>query len=65
MQYKEFQELLRCLGYWLQTFNEFDHDGSRYIEAHELGHCIKDKYSEYKLVTSSIAGTGSVVDGNG
>ena len=44
MQWPEFCELLQCLTYWYQTFNQYDMDRSGYIEAQELGRVIREKY---------------------
>ena len=44
MQWPEFCELLQCLTYWFQTFNQYDLDRSGFIEAQELGRVIREKY---------------------
>ncbi len=48
MQWPEFCELLQCLTYWYQTFCEYDMDKSGFIEAHELGRVIREKYGKVK-----------------
>ena len=46
MQYPEFRELLQCLAFWQQTFQLYDQNRTNYMEAHELGRCIREKYRE-------------------
>ena len=54
MQWPEFCELLQCLTYWYQTFNQYDMDRSGYIEAQELGRVIREKYGTVSQLVISL-----------
>jgi hypothetical protein len=53
MQWQEFNELLQCLTYWYQCFCQYDTDRSGFIEAHELGRVIREKFG-YQLSQNAL-----------
>ncbi|XP_074659204.1 grancalcin-like isoform X2 [Tubulanus polymorphus] len=53
MQYNEFRELLQCLVYWKQTFDEVDVDRSKFVEANELLNTIMQRYG-YRLSRDAL-----------
>ena len=55
MQWPEFCELLQCLTYWYQTFNQYDMDRSGYIEAQELGRVIREKYGTVSQLVMALS----------
>jgi len=53
MQYPEFEELLQCITFWYQTFNQYDTDRSGFMEAHELGRVFREKFG-YQLTRQAM-----------
>ena len=54
MQYPEFKELLQCLSFWQRTFHSYDQNRTNFMEAHELGRCILEKYGKHTNITMHV-----------
>ena len=52
MQYPEFKELLQCLSFWQRTFHSYDQNRTNFMEAHELGRCILEKYGKHTNIST-------------